>query len=139
MMTLIGLLILSFPIFAVVVGAVATAKNRSFFGWFLLSFLITPFFALLALIAVPAISQAPQYGELIIEGSRRGSGMAGKLVATFVIGLGLIVALFVAVLFAPLLFPSLGDPPSKTGSASRVEDKSAQTAKPVDLRKLGID
>jgi hypothetical protein len=45
MMDTIVLLIVIFPIFAVVVGALATAKNRSFFGWFLLSFLITPIFA----------------------------------------------------------------------------------------------
>ena len=49
----IGLLIVIFPIFAVLVGTLATAKNRSFIGWFLLSFLITPVLALLALMVVP--------------------------------------------------------------------------------------
>ena len=53
MMDAFNLLIVIFPIFAVMVGALATAKNRSFFGWFLLSFLITPVFALLALMVVP--------------------------------------------------------------------------------------
>ena len=53
MMDGINLLIVMVPIFAVVVGTLATAKNRSFLGWFLLSFLITPVFALLALMVVP--------------------------------------------------------------------------------------
>ena len=53
MMDIINLLLVIFPIFAVVVGTLATAKNRSFLGWFLLSFLITPVFALLALMVVP--------------------------------------------------------------------------------------
>jgi hypothetical protein len=49
----INLMIVIFPIFAVMVGTLATTKNRSFLGWFLLSFLITPVFALLALMVVP--------------------------------------------------------------------------------------
>jgi hypothetical protein len=53
MMDPIILLIVIFPIFALVVGTLATVKNRSFIGWFLLSFLITPVFALLALMVVP--------------------------------------------------------------------------------------
>jgi hypothetical protein len=36
-----------------VVGGVASAKNRNFIGWALLSLVISPFFAILALIAVP--------------------------------------------------------------------------------------
>ena len=56
----LSLLIVMFPIVALVVGALATAKNRSFIGWFLLSFLITPVFALLALMAVPIV---PLYDE----------------------------------------------------------------------------
>lgn len=52
-MDAIGPLIVIIPIFAVIVGVLARAKNRSFIGWFLLSFLITPVFALLALMAVP--------------------------------------------------------------------------------------
>ena len=53
-------LVLGWLIFAVVVGCVATAKNRNFFGWFLLSFPITPLFAMLALIAVPARAPQPE-------------------------------------------------------------------------------
>ena len=49
----ISFLIVAFPILGVVVGVLATAKNRSFFGWFLLSFVLTPPIALLALMIVP--------------------------------------------------------------------------------------
>ena len=51
----LSLLMVMFPIFALVVGALARAKNRSFIGWFLLSFLITPLVALLALMFVPIL------------------------------------------------------------------------------------
>jgi hypothetical protein len=57
-------LVVGFLIFSVVVGCVATAKNRSFLGWFLLSFLITPLFALLALIAVPMREPRPDPSAL---------------------------------------------------------------------------
>ena len=40
-------------VFFVVVGAVARSKNRYFIGWFLLSMIITPLLALIALVAVP--------------------------------------------------------------------------------------
>jgi hypothetical protein len=49
----ISFLIVAFPILGLVVGTLATAKNRSFLGWFLLSFVLTPPIALLALMAVP--------------------------------------------------------------------------------------
>ena len=49
----ISFLIVAFPILGLVVGALATAKNRSFLGWFLLSFVLTPPIALLALMFVP--------------------------------------------------------------------------------------
>ena len=55
MMAHIGFLIVIFPIFALVVGTLAMFKNRSFIGWFLLSFLITPLFALAALMIVPIL------------------------------------------------------------------------------------
>jgi hypothetical protein len=51
MLEFVGLLYFAL---CIVVGGVAYAKNRNFIGWALLSLLITPFFALLALIAVPA-------------------------------------------------------------------------------------
>jgi hypothetical protein len=73
---MIELLALGYLIFAIVVGCVATAKNRSFLGWFLLSLLITPFFALLALIAVP------------VAKPRRESAFAYLAIAVVMVGAG---------------------------------------------------
>ena len=40
--------------FFILVGCVASAKGRSFVGWFLLSALFSPVLTLLALVAIPA-------------------------------------------------------------------------------------
>jgi hypothetical protein len=58
-------------IFFVVVGGVARSKNRSFVGWFLLSIVITPLFALIALVAVPRKLSAREL---------RGSGFDGSAI-----------------------------------------------------------
>jgi hypothetical protein len=55
-------------IFFVVVGGVACSKNRSFVGWFLLSIVITPLFALIALVVVP---------RKLLARELRGSGFDG--------------------------------------------------------------
>jgi hypothetical protein len=50
---MIELLALIWILLCIVVGGVAHAKNRNAIGWFILAMIISPLFALLALIAVP--------------------------------------------------------------------------------------
>ena len=78
----INLLIVIFLTLAVVVGVLATAKNRSFIGWFLLSFLITPVFALLVLMSVPI--HLPRYDDnaLVGGGERHASTTSSPFLET---------------------------------------------------------
>jgi len=52
------LFIFGWIILSVIVGFVATSKNRSFFGCFFLSMLISPLLTLIILIVMPAIELA---------------------------------------------------------------------------------
>ena len=45
--------LLSYPIFCVLIGVVAKGRNRSWIGWFMLSVLVSPLFSWLVLILLP--------------------------------------------------------------------------------------
>ncbi|MBL4815823.1 MAG: hypothetical protein JKY74_10100 [Shewanella sp.] len=44
-------------VLSIAVAVIATSKNRSGFGWFLISFLITPLIAIICVACMPAIAK----------------------------------------------------------------------------------
>jgi hypothetical protein len=79
---MIILFLLAYLPACVAVGCLASSKNRSGFGWFLLAVCLSPIFAILALIVVPA---APSQFDDVLYFQKRPS-RPRKLFAVIVIG-----------------------------------------------------
>jgi hypothetical protein len=75
----------------ILVGCLAISKNRSFFGWFLLSLLFSPIIAILALIVVP-VSPAQHDDVLYLRERKR----VPRDMASAVLILGLTIAGLIA-------------------------------------------
>jgi hypothetical protein len=107
-------------------GCLALSKNRSFGGWFLLSFFFSPIIAILALIVVPVLP-APYDDVLNLHRPRRLPGSSMPLPVKLLMAVVLLV-----IALSPLLMPGLfvSSPPAPITQAS--EPKAA--AMPAEYR-----
>ncbi len=119
--------VIGWIVVSIVVGAAATSKGRSFFGYFLLALLLSPLIGFLVLLVVPSLKPPPTaptaQSTSPMPAGVVGGRSTGKSLAILV-GICVAIALLAGII-------NRGSSPSSTSSSSRPAPQQATATSPA--------